>query len=76
VASSYRQLRSSFSLLVQLLTRDAYRGWQTINTDPKRVEAVTPADIQRVARTYLTAENKTVGIYYTKSGSPSAEKKP
>jgi predicted Zn-dependent peptidase len=31
------------------------------------VDAVTAADIQRVARTYLTRENRTVGIFLRKA---------
>ena len=69
-ASEYRALRSNFSLLFQLLVRDAGRGWKTINTDPARFQAVTAEDVRRVARTYLTPENRTVALYYTKEPEP------
>jgi predicted Zn-dependent peptidase len=64
-ASDFRQLRSSFSLLLQLLSRDATRSWRTINTDPPRLQSVTAADIQRVAGAYLKPENRSVAIYHT-----------
>ncbi|HEX8352019.1 MAG TPA: pitrilysin family protein, partial [Pyrinomonadaceae bacterium] len=47
-ANQFRGLQSNFGLMVQLLVRDANRGWATINTDPARVQAVTPEDIRRV----------------------------
>jgi hypothetical protein len=64
--------------MVQLLLRDNYRGWETINTDPARVQAVTAADIQRVANKYFTDENRNVAIYYTKKkgGAPAANDDP
>jgi predicted Zn-dependent peptidase len=71
-ASSYRRLRSSFALMMQLLTRDASRTWKSINTDPPRLQAVTAADIQRVAKTYFTPENRTVAVYYTKEAATAA----
>jgi predicted Zn-dependent peptidase len=39
-----------------------------LNTDPKLLEAVTPADIQRVAKRYFLAENRDVLLFYRKSG--------
>jgi len=65
-ANNFRRLQSNFALMVQLLVADASRGWQTLNTDPPKLLAVTASDIQRVATTYFTPENRTVGIYYTK----------
>jgi predicted Zn-dependent peptidase len=65
-ANQFRGLQSNFGLMVQLLVRDANRGWATINTDPARVQAVTPEDIRRVANKYFTPENRTVAIYRTK----------
>ena len=74
-ATDFRQLGSNFRLLFQLLGRDAYGTWKTINTDPPRVQAVTAADIQRVAEAYLKPENRSVALYYTKeaggTGSPT-----
>jgi predicted Zn-dependent peptidase len=71
-ANQFRGLQSNFGLLVQLLLRDANRGWATINTDPARVQAVTPADIQRVANKYFAPENRTVAIYRTKTAAAAA----
>lgn len=65
-ANSFRGLQSNFGLMVQLLIRDANRGWETINTDPQMLQAVTPQDIQRVAKKYFNSENRNVAIYYTK----------
>ena len=65
VASDLRQLQTNLELMVQLLVRDTYRGWQTINTDPASMRAVTVDDLKRVATSYFTPENRTVGIYYT-----------
>jgi predicted Zn-dependent peptidase len=75
-ASNYRRLRSNFAILMQLLVRDSQRGWQTINADPPRVQAVTAADIQRVARTYFSPENRTIAIYYTKEAVGGAQADP
>ena len=63
-ADDFRKLRSNFSLMLQLLIRDAYRGWETINTDSPRLQAVTAEDLQRVAKKYFTSENRTVATYY------------
>jgi hypothetical protein len=56
--------------------RDANRGWATINTDPARVQAVTPEDIQRVVNKYFTPENRTVAIYRTKQAAGGAAEDP
>ena len=39
-----------------------YGDWRKLFTDLEELDKVTPADVQRVAKTYLTANNKTVGI--------------
>jgi predicted Zn-dependent peptidase len=44
----------------QLLMYDAYRGWRTINTDPPLLQAVTAADIQRIAAKYFAQDNRNV----------------
>jgi predicted Zn-dependent peptidase len=67
-AGAFRRLQSNFALMVQLLVADGDRGWQTINTDPPRTQAVTAQDIMRVANTYFAPENRAVATYYTKKG--------
>jgi predicted Zn-dependent peptidase len=75
-ANTFRGLQSNFGLMVQLLLRDNIRGWETINTDPARYQAVTPADIQRVANAYFKPENRTVAIYHTKAKEAGAAEDP
>jgi predicted Zn-dependent peptidase len=65
-ANNFRGIQSNFGLMVQLLLRDNNRGWETLNTDPARHQAVTPEDIKRVANTYFRPENRTIAIYNTK----------
>lgn len=71
-ANTFRGLQSNFGLMVQLLLRDGNRGWDTINNDPARLQAVTAEDIKRVANLYFKPENRTVGIYYTKKAEGAA----
>ena len=66
-ASAYRRLSSPFSIAIQLLYYDGLGDWKYINSYAEEVDAVTAADIQRVARTYLTRENRTVGIFLRKA---------
>ncbi len=72
-AADFRRLQSNFGLMFQLLVRDNLRGWETINTDSAKLQAVTAEDIRRVANKYFTSENRNVAIYYTKQ---SAENDP
>jgi predicted Zn-dependent peptidase len=67
-AANFRRQESDFALLTNILVNDADRGWKVLNTDPKLLEAVTPADIQRVAKRYFLAENRDVLLFYRKSG--------
>lgn len=68
-ANNFRGIQSNFGLMVQLLVRDGNRGWDTINTDPARHQAVTPEDIRRVANAYFKPENRTIAVYYTKKAA-------
>ena len=59
-AANFRRLQSNFSLMEQLLVADAFRGWQTINTDPARLQAVTVEELQRIARKYFVTDSRNV----------------
>jgi predicted Zn-dependent peptidase len=65
-ASNFRRLQSDFFLMFQLLMAESDLGWQSINTDPPKQQAVTAADVQRVAKQYFAPENRNVLILYTK----------
>ena len=72
-ASNFRGLRSNFGLMNQLLVREAWRGWETINTDPVLYDAVTAEDVMRVANTYFASENRSVVIYYRKESDEAPD---
>jgi hypothetical protein len=68
-ANAYRRLSSPFFVGFQLVRNDAMGDWRLINTSAERADAVTAADLQRVAREYLTKENRTVATFLRKDGS-------
>jgi predicted Zn-dependent peptidase len=68
LANSFRRLQSNFFLMLQLLLYDSLDTWTYINESPAKVQAVTAADIQRVAGQYLTAEGRNVAVYVRKEG--------
>jgi predicted Zn-dependent peptidase len=73
-ANSFRRLSSNFPILVQLMVAEAYGDWREINEGPKRLDAVTAADVQRVAQAYLVKENQATALVSRKAGSaPSTD---
>ncbi len=66
LASDFRRLQSKTSLMFQLLIYEALGTWENINQFSDRIQAVTAADVQRVARKYFHPENRSVAIYYPK----------
>jgi predicted Zn-dependent peptidase len=72
-ADSFRRLQNPFSITIQLLVFDALGDWAYINNAAEKADAVTTADIQRVAQQYLTKESRTVGIFLRKQGSPGED---
>jgi predicted Zn-dependent peptidase len=69
LANSFRRLQSNFYVMLQLLLYDSLDTWSFLNESPAKIQAVTAADIQRVAAKYLTAENRNVAVYTRKAGS-------
>jgi len=69
LANSFRRLQSNFFLLLQLLIYDANGDWRYINESSAKLQAVTAADIQRVAAKYFTPANRTVLTYLRKEGT-------
>jgi predicted Zn-dependent peptidase len=67
-ANAYRRLSSPFFVGFQLVNYDALGDWRLINTWAEKADAVTAADLQRVAREYLTKENRTVATFLRKEG--------
>ena len=74
-AQEYRKLSANFPILYQLIHYEGEGNWREINDSGPKIQAVTAADVKRVARKYFTRENRTVGIYNRKPGSaPKADK--
>ncbi len=71
-ASNFRRLKSNFFLLVQLAYGEGLGGWEEINDGPKLIDAVTAADVQRVAKTYFKETNRSVATYTRKAGAVAA----
>ncbi len=72
-AGEYRKLASSMPILMQLIQHDGHGRWQEINEAGAKLQAVTAADVKRVATEYFTKENRAVGIYTRKGGPASVE---
>ena len=73
-ANAYRRLSNATFIMFQLLQNEGTGDWKKINTQADEVDAVTAADIQRVARQYMTKETRAVGIFTRKAeGAGSAE---
>lgn len=68
-AEQYRRLQNNFFLMIQLAIGESMGGWEEINEEGAKIQAVTPADIQRVARTYFTDSNRAVATYTRKQSS-------
>jgi predicted Zn-dependent peptidase len=66
-ARNYRKLENNMSLLVQLAFNEAILDWQEINESPAKEEAVTAADIRRVANRYFNETNRSVATYRRKA---------
>jgi len=65
-AGLIRQLDSNEGLAEQLTFFEALTGdWRNLFKQLDRIDAVTAEDIQRVARTYFTTTNRTVGTIKT-----------
>ncbi len=71
-AEAFRRLSSNFPILVRILVNDGLGDYRELNDGPKKIQAVTAEDVQRVARTYLVKENRGVAIYTRKRGSAPA----
>ncbi len=67
-AAEYRRLSSNYAILMHLIRNDGEGDWHEINQAGPKIQAVTAADVQRVARKYFTKENRTVAIYTRKAG--------
>jgi predicted Zn-dependent peptidase len=68
-AGEYRRLSSNFPILMHLVINDGEGDWREINEAGPKIQAVTAADVQRVANKYFTKENRAVAIYTRKPGT-------
>lgn len=73
-AGEYRKLTSNMAILIQLIQHDGCGNWREINEAGPKFQAVTAADLRRVASTYFTKENRTVAIYTRKPATAKPEK--
>ena len=68
-AGEYRRLGSNSSILHSLMQVEGEGDWREINEAGPKIQAVTPADLQRVAKAYFTKENRSVAIVTRKAGA-------
>lgn len=57
---AWRGMREPLDFALRLLVADAQGGWRSLESWPRAVLAVEPADVQRVARRHLVAERRLV----------------
>jgi len=68
-AGEYRKLTSNMRVLFALIQNEGMGDWREVNESGARYQAVTAADVKRVAAKYLTKENRTVAVYTRKAST-------
>ncbi len=69
LASAYRQLTSNFSVMIRYALAEGLADWRMADRLDEAVQAVSAADVQRVADAYFTRENRAVAIWTRKGGA-------
>jgi predicted Zn-dependent peptidase len=72
-AAEFRKLSSNMAILQQLIHTDGNGHWQEINEAGAKIQAVTAADVQRVAKSYFAKENRAVCTYTRKAGAANED---
>jgi len=73
-ANLIRSLDSNSGIAQTLASAEALRGtWKKVFSDIEKLQDVTVDDLQRVAKQYLTKDNRTVGTIVTESDESSEE---
>ena len=72
-AAQYRRLSANYPILQQIIYYDGEGDWREINAEGPKIQAVTAADVKRVANEYFTKENRTVAIYTRKPGTKPSD---
>ncbi len=72
-AAEYRRLASNMPILFYVMLAEGGGDWHEVNDAGPKLQAVTAADLQRVAGQYFTKENRTVAIYTRKPGTAGKE---
>ena len=73
-AGEFRKLASNTAILMQLIHNEGEGNWREINDAGPKIQAVTAADVKRVANEYFTKENRAVATYIRKPGAPKIQK--
>ncbi len=68
-AAEYRRLTSTSGIRMYLIFNDGSGDWREVNEAGPKIQAVTAADVKRVANTYFTPQNRAVAVYLRKPGS-------
>ncbi len=62
-AAEIRRLRSNFGLAIQIAGSASLTGdWRSTFAYPRKIQDVTPEDVQKVVRRYFTKEGRTVAF--------------
>ncbi|MCX6896759.1 MAG: insulinase family protein, partial [Verrucomicrobia bacterium] len=72
-AAEFRKLEANMGILINLLQNDGNGDWHEFDNAGKKIQAVTAADVKRVANQYLTKENRAVATYTRKPGSKAGK---
>jgi predicted Zn-dependent peptidase len=71
-AAEYRKLSSNMAILMHLIVNEGLGDWREINTAAAKYQAVTAADVMRVAKEYFTKDNRAVATYTRKAAAANA----
>jgi predicted Zn-dependent peptidase len=73
-AAEYRKLSSNMAILMHLVFNEGLGTWREVNEAAAKYQAVTAADVKRVALQYFTKENRAVATYTRKATVAKDEK--
>lgn len=74
-AGEYRKLNSNMSILHQLIWNEGEGDWREINDANAKLQAVTAADVKRVANEYFQKENRAVATFTRKAKAEKSNNK-